>query len=69
MGADSTKARGTCPGYVGDSVKLVSGIIQLVGLVAITAGVAIALPWAGFIVGGVCLVAVGVALEMSSRAR
>lgn len=45
------------------------GIMQVLGLGLITAGVTIVAPWAGMIVAGLSLLAVGVAMEIGSRAR
>ena len=41
---------------------MIAAVLQVLGLVAVTAGAAILAPAAGFIVGGVLLTLIGVAL-------
>jgi ammonia channel protein AmtB len=41
----------------------VATVVQLLGLIAITAGTALVAPWLGLIVGGVLAVLAGIALE------
>jgi len=48
-----------------DYMKIFSMAAQILGLVAITAGVSLIFLPAGFIVGGACLVLVGFAFGMS----
>lgn len=45
-------------------MKLFSMVAQIVGLVAVTAGVSLIFPPAGLIVGGACLVLIGFAFGM-----
>lgn len=44
-----------------------AAILQLAGLIAITTGAALIAPAAGFIVGGVLLATLGLAVERGSR--
>ena len=44
-----------------------AAILQLAGLIAITTGAALIAPAAGFIVGGVLLAMLGLAVERGSR--
>lgn len=46
---------------------MIATICQVLGLLAVAAGVAVVVPWLGLIVFGLELVAVGVALEFRSR--
>ena len=41
----------------------VATIVQLLGLIAVTAGCALVAPWLGLIVGGALAVLAGIALE------
>lgn len=41
----------------------VATVVQLLGLVAVTAGAVLLAPWLGLIVGGVLAVVAGIALE------
>jgi ammonia channel protein AmtB len=41
----------------------VATVVQLLGLIAVTAGAALIAPWLGLIVGGVLAVLAGIALE------
>ena len=40
-------------------------VVQLAGALAVAVGFGLLVPWAGFVAGGVCLVAFGVAAEVT----
>lgn len=46
---------------------MIATIVQIVGLAAVAIGVGLACVWAGIVVGGVEIVALGVALELRSQ--
>lgn len=51
----------------GRSLKILSIAAELSGIAAITWGFSQIFPWLGWIVGGVCLVLIGLALDPPRR--
>lgn len=48
---------------------MLAAVLQLLGVAAVTAGAALIAPAVGFIVGGICLTVLGLALERGSSAE
>ncbi len=48
-------------------MKLLSTVLELVGVASVAAGAWVLAPWLGFVAGGVLLALVGIALDPPSR--